>query len=127
VDYHQEIRMHELSITKTLIEMAQKECAQNNIAALSRIIVELGELTAYKSEPMLFYFNILKKENPVLRDTGLEIKTIRGRIRCNSCNNDSNIQEAFIMICPLCSSADVEILQGKDLILKQIEGEKNVQ
>ncbi|MBN1502365.1 hydrogenase maturation nickel metallochaperone HypA [Candidatus Woesearchaeota archaeon] len=115
--------MHELRITKVLVEQIVNECNTNNIIEPKRVIVELGELTNYKKEPILYYYDFIRSQTHLLENTELVINEIKGKIRCNSCSKESEIKENYLILCPLCKSLDVHIIQGRDFILKEIEGE----
>ena len=43
-------------------------------------------------------------------------------MRCRVCGNDFEVQEN-IFLCP-CGSSDLEIISGKELFIKSIEGEQ---
>jgi hydrogenase nickel incorporation protein HypA/HybF len=107
--------MHELAITKTLIDMILRESKRPK-----KVIVELGMLTSYKKEPIEFYFDILKKEYPALKSTELIIVPVPGRLKCNDCKKTSEITEPYLIFCDKCSSGNIELVNGKDLILKEI-------
>ena len=51
--------MHEFAITRTLVELIKKECLDKKIDVLSSVVVELGELTNYKKESLLFYYDLI--------------------------------------------------------------------
>jgi len=112
--------MHELAITKSLIDMINCECRKNNIKKPKKVFCELGILTSFRSDPILFYFDELKKGKDILQDIELEIDEIFGRIKCNSCNQISTIKEEFILLCPNCDSSDVDIIEGQDFRIKEI-------
>ncbi|MBD3202788.1 hypothetical protein GF327_00705 [Candidatus Woesearchaeota archaeon] len=115
--------MHELSITKKIIEMIEKECSKNNIKKPDKIHAEIGELTTYKKEPIKYYFDILKKENHLLKKADIDMKIINGKIKCKDCKKENHIKEKYLILCPECGSGNIDILDGEDIRLKQIEGE----
>ena len=39
---------------------------------------------------------------------------------------EEKIKEIYLIMCPLCDSTNVRITKGKDILLKQIIGEKSV-
>ncbi|MFH1448022.1 MAG: hydrogenase maturation nickel metallochaperone HypA [Candidatus Micrarchaeota archaeon] len=113
--------MHELAVTKSIIRVVVSECRRRNVKTPKKVIIELGNLTAYKKEPVLFYFDMLKTEERMLSETVLEVNEMPGKIRCNKCKKESGVNEAYLMMCPECESTDVEIIQGKDFIIASIE------
>ena len=115
--------MHELSITQNLIDLVAGECKKNNINHPKKIIAELGSLTGYSKESIQFYYDLLSKETPVLAGTELDIREIRAQILCNSCKKKSVITEPCMMFCNRCGSQDIDIISGREFIVKEIETE----
>ncbi|MBN1157102.1 hydrogenase maturation nickel metallochaperone HypA [Candidatus Woesearchaeota archaeon] len=116
------LKMHELSITKKLIEMIEKEAKQNKIKTITSVTVELGSLTSYKKEPLSFYFDALKKESALIKKTKLIVNEIKGRLKCESCGEESTIEEPYMIFCPECESYNVGIVKGKDFKILNISG-----
>ena len=113
--------MHELAVTTTLVQMIVSECTSKKIANPKKIFVDLGFFTSYSKDSILFYYDLLKREEPFLRKTKLIINEIPGKISCKQCNKESVLKDAFMMCCPYCYSMDVEIRAGREFILKEIE------
>jgi hydrogenase nickel incorporation protein HypA/HybF len=112
--------MHELAITQNLIALVESECRKQHIFHPTKIIADLGFFTTYSKDSILFYYNILKKEIPLLSKTRLKINTIEGKILCHECKKVSTIHDPHMIFCGQCHSFDVEILKGKEFILKEI-------
>ena len=115
--------MHELSVTSNLIQMVLAECKKRRITQPKKIFVDLGAFTSYSKDSVLFYYDILKQEQPLIRITTLVVNELPGRIRCNTCKKESTIMDASMMCCPHCSGIDIAIEGGKEFILKEIEAE----
>lgn len=113
--------MHELTITKNLIDIATSECKKEDISSPKKIVAELGSLTGYSKDSILFYYDLLKKDSNLLFSTELEIKEIDARILCRHCMKESGIKEPYMIFCQVCGSRDVEIISGKDLRIKEIK------
>ena len=107
--------MHELSITQELIRKILKESKYPK-----KVVIELGDLTSYKKEPLLFYFDALKKDEERLKDAKIQIIQVPGKILCKGCNKESLTGYAVMLFCPECKSPDIEIIAGKDVLLKEI-------
>lgn len=112
--------MHELGITQTLIKLILVECKEHHVESPKVIELELGHLTTYKKDAIMFHYSILKKENKVLKNSNLNIREITGKIFCNDCKKESNLEDPTMIFCQLCDSSEVEIIQGKEFIIKDI-------
>lgn len=113
--------MHEHGITNAVVHQIIHACEDSGMTNPRRIVVELGELTTYKKESVLFYFESIKKDYPILSDAELDIVEIPGKIFCNACGKGSDVRVASpIMFCPKCESSDVQVISGKDVVVKEI-------
>lgn len=112
--------MHELAVTQSLINSVLEECKKNNITHVKKIVVDLGNFTSYVKDLVLFYFDLLKKDFDVLSKTELDINEIKGKIRCKECNKETMIEDPYLIFCKHCSSGDVEIITGKEFIIKEL-------
>jgi hydrogenase nickel incorporation protein HypA/HybF len=112
--------MHELSVTKALLALAEQECSRQHITNPQKIVVELGSLKNYKKDPILFYYELLQKEAPIFKHTALEIIEVQAKIKCRECKKMSEVTQPYLLFCSHCESSDIIILEGKDFILKEI-------
>lgn len=107
--------MHELNVARELVRLVLERSKHPK-----KVFVELGALTTFKAEPLKYYFDILKKQEPALKDAQLSITEVAGKVRCNACKKTGDVEPSFVHVCPACSSFDTVIIQGKDFILKRI-------
>jgi hydrogenase nickel incorporation protein HypA/HybF len=112
--------MHEYNITNDVVHQVLHACEDSKISKPKKISVEIGELTTYKKDSVLFYFESFKKDNDILKDANLEIKIIKGRVRCNFCKKESTVEPLPIILCPKCSSLDIDIIEGNEIRIKGI-------
>lgn len=67
------IKMHELAITKEMIELVKKECQERGIKSLKSIIIELGSLTTYKKDCILYYYDLLREQDELINSAELVV------------------------------------------------------
>ena len=110
--------MHELSIATNIIEFAE-ECAHDHqITDISRIELEIGQLSGIVTESLKFALEFAVK-NTVLEKAVVVITEVPGKSKCNNCQTIFNIYD-WSTICPACRSMDFEIIGGKELQIKSI-------
>jgi hydrogenase nickel incorporation protein HypA/HybF len=114
-------KMHELSITKDIMKMLEEECIKNKISHPRKIYLELGKFTNYKSDPIKFYFDALKKESDLLSQSEVVIEDIDCIIECNECHKECLIEDPIMIFCLHCRSSDVRIISGKEFNIRAIE------
>ena len=112
--------MHELDISRHFIEILLSECEEKNITSPKSVKVLLGQLTTYKADPIIFYFDQFKKDT-ILKGTVLDIKEVPGKLRCLECKKEFTIDDPYDMFCTRCQSPNIEILEGKEFLIQSIE------
>ncbi len=113
--------MHELSIAQALIaqleELTRKEHARRIISAT----VIIGSLSGVDHEALKFAFPIAA-EDTLAKDAKLIIEDARAKVACKTCKKESHPTFPFLS-CVKCGSSDVEILSGRELVLKSMDVE----
>ncbi len=116
--------MHELALSRALLQMAVQECQRHGVSAKT-VVIEVGGLTSYKPQPIKHYFRMLRKGYG-MPHARLKVNFVRGRVFCNACSAKSYLADHIMLLCPKCNSTDVEVLQGKELNIKEIVSDQNV-
>jgi len=111
--------MHEISVLKRAVDLAEQTAADNGISRIAYITLEVGELTGYV--PVFFhkYFPIVIEGKPVFEGTELKIITAAGEALCEDCQAMYNVMKAE-GVCPVCGSRRKKILGGQQFLLKEI-------
>jgi hydrogenase nickel incorporation protein HypA/HybF len=118
--------MHELAVTKSLIESIKQEIKKHGIKKPKQIVLELGSLTGYMSDSISFYFDNLKHEVPELKDAELKIHNVDAKVECKDCRKEGKVEDCCLIMCPVCDSTNVEVVEGKDFILRKVTGDRVV-
>jgi hydrogenase nickel incorporation protein HypA/HybF len=107
--------LHELAITQSIIEAV---CELAGSARVIRVQLEIGMLSGVIADSVHFCFDVCAQAT-VLEGAMLEINEITARARCGECNAEFLVENAL----PLCAcgSANVEILAGNELRIKEVE------
>lgn len=107
--------MHELSVTESVIGAVTEKMGERRI---QRVTLEIGKLSGVVAESVYFYFDMCT-EGTTLEGAKLEILDIPGRARCRTCGAELELEDV-IALCH-CGSADLEILGGEQLQIKEVE------
>jgi hydrogenase nickel incorporation protein HypA/HybF len=124
--------MHEFSAACSIVDAAVQAAETHNAKKVIAVNVEVGEFTFLIPEQLEFNFEIASKKT-ILEGAKLNIKKVRGRIRCQQCAHEGEAQVAtevpsqvamFVpMKCPKCQSSATVIIGGKDFVITDIEAE----
>ena len=111
--------MHELGITENIVAIAS-EYAQG--LTVKQVTLEIGQLSAVMPEAIRFCFDVCCR-GTVLEGATLEIIEIPGLGRCRHCAIEMSLTQPF-GICDRCGSVELEIIQGEELKIKELEVEE---
>ncbi|HMS41535.1 MAG TPA: hydrogenase maturation nickel metallochaperone HypA [Pyrinomonadaceae bacterium] len=107
--------MHELGITRSVVAI----CAENsNGAAVKRVTLEIGKLSAIMPDAVRFCFDICAK-GTVVEGATLEILEISGLAKCKICGEKVELKQ-IVGRC-ICGSNDLQIIAGEELKVKEME------
>jgi hydrogenase nickel incorporation protein HypA/HybF len=116
-----QVLMHELSIVRNILDIAESEARKNNAVRIIRIKLKIGEMAGVVIDSINFCFEAIK-EDTIARDAELLIEHIPLMGRCKECGADFRIKD-YRFICENCHSNKVEIIGGKELQIEELEAE----
>jgi hydrogenase nickel incorporation protein HypA/HybF len=111
--------MHELSIVAGLFETLLEQARAHNAREVTSVRLKVGLLSGIVPELLVSAFDMYKK-GTIAENAALDVETVPLGVRCRTCGAESR-KEDFILACPACASADLEIVQGTEIFLERIE------
>jgi hydrogenase nickel incorporation protein HypA/HybF len=114
--------MHELSITMSIIELAQEESDRRGIQ-VSAVHLKLGALSGVVKEALLGSFEMACEDTP-LKGARLLIEELPVLIFCRTCEAQRPISSVQLFCCAECGTPSGEIVQGKELEVVALEIEE---
>lgn len=110
--------MHELSVASGIIEFAGDFARDHRAKKISRIELEIGQLSGIVTESLKFALE-LAIENTVLDQAEIIISEIPGRSKCLACLTVFDNPDWYTP-CPACGSINSEVIGGKELLITSI-------
>ena len=107
--------MHELAITQEIIEIVQERAGARKV---SRVVIEIGKLSAVLPDAVRFCFDLCAEGTPV-EGAVLEIEEPAGRARCRVCGGEVALDRPFGR-CG-CGSTDLDWISGEELRIRTME------
>ncbi len=111
--------MHELMITKNLVSLLEDAVSPSDVGMVKTVYLEVGRLRYLVPEIMTACFTQIKKSDK-LKQAKLNLKVLPVKLRCSDCGKESEALENSFL-CGSCQSLNVDIISGKEFILKSIE------
>lgn len=114
-------KLHELSITQQILDIALKKAAEVNATTINQINLVIGDMSTVVDDCVQFYFEFLSRDSQA-QGARLSFQRVPMKVRCRRCNLDFK-PEGEIWKCPQCQEWDVEIIDGTQFYLESIEVE----
>ena len=114
--------MHELGIAFHISDSVEKIAKENNVKAVSRVTLEVGEVSTVIPDYLTDVWNWNRKRTQYLKECELEIEIIKAVTYCEDCKKEYPTVE-FGRICPYCKSEKTYLVTGNEINIKEIEVE----
>lgn len=111
--------MHELGITRSIVDIAERTAREQGAQRILAVTVEIGALSGVIPESVEFCFEACS-QGTLLEGSRLIIERIPGRGRCRACGHECEI-DSYSFACPTCEALGLERLQGEELRIKELE------
>ena len=118
--------MHELSVTKGLLETVLKEYDAARMGRILTINLAVGEMYDYEEKWLLYYIKKLTEgtENEaVFTDTALNMEKVPVSFLCGTCGKIFK-PEKNAPVCPDCGGSNVRFKTGREFFVKSMEVEE---
>ena len=110
--------MHELGVVIEVIKSVENFAKRNEVTKIDTLVLQIGELSSMIPKYIQACYPAAV-DGTLLQDTKLEIEILPGNAICKECNKVFNLIENNSK-CPDCGSKDLEILCGKEFMIKEI-------
>jgi hydrogenase nickel incorporation protein HypA/HybF len=111
--------MHELAVTESILDIAQKHAIQAQAARVTDIYIVMGKLSSMVDDSIQFYWDMISQDTMCV-GAKLHFNRIPAKLVCLSCGNNYNIDDGLTP-CPQCSSTQVKVISGEEFWVDSIE------
>ena len=113
--------MHELAVTESIIEIAQRHAQQAGASRILRIHLVIGELSSIVDDSVQFYFDHLA-QNTLAAGAELVFQRLAVTVRCAACEHTWQPSGAD-WTCPHCGQPRAKVIGGDEFYVDSIEVE----
>ena len=113
--------MHEIRIAEDLSAIVLDAARKENLSKVTKVNISFGQLVQIVPDIFEFAFRETVRDS-IAEDAEVDIEILPVKMKCKNCGSDFQVKEN-LFACNICSSTDLEIIQGKELFIKSIEGE----
>lgn len=121
--------MHEFSMAQGILNAVLETAEENNATKVTDIVIQIGKLAMLNPEQLTFMLNVLI-EDTIAENANIVIEDVDVEIKCYNCDyegiGDVDDSDHYLpmILCPKCESHRVNVLNGKDVTIKNISIEK---
>ncbi len=111
--------MHEMGVTFHIADSVVKVAEENQAGRVLSVTVQLGEVSTVLPDYLTDMWNWNCKRVPILNDCELLIEEIPAVTYCTACAKTYDTVPQG-RICPYCGSERTYLLQGSEVVIKEI-------
>jgi len=111
--------MHELSIAQAIVDEVVAVAALQRSGDVEVVNVDVGALSGVEPDALGMVFPFASG-GTAIAGASLKIRKVPARVRCNSCRKKVRPDFPFL-VCPTCGSDNVQVLSGRDMVIRSIE------
>ncbi|WP_297368222.1 hydrogenase maturation nickel metallochaperone HypA [Acidocella sp.] len=111
--------MHEMALCEGLIQALEEQARAQDFARVHKVFLEIGALATIEPDAMRFNFPIVAK-GTLAEGAALEIDFMDASAWCMACSRRVAVKRHGEG-CPACGSYQLQILDGAQMRIKQLE------
>lgn len=112
--------MHELGIVYHIIRDVENVARANGVSRVSSVTLLLGEVSGVVPDLLLDAWRWAADKKSITQGAELIVEPVEAVTHCEACGCDYATVEHG-KTCPHCGSGDTYLLQGQEVMIKQIE------
>ena len=112
--------LHELGIVYHIIRDVENVARANGVSRVSSVTLLLGEVSGVVPDLLLDAWRWAADKKPITEGAELIVEPVVAVTHCEACGRDYGTVEHG-KTCPHCGSGETYLLQGQEVMIKQIE------
>lgn len=112
--------MHELGIVYHIIRDVENVARAHGVGRVSSVTLLLGEVSGVVPDLLLDAWRWAADKKPITEGAELIVEPVEAVTHCEACGRDYATVEHG-KTCPHCGSGETYLLQGQEVMIKQIE------
>jgi hydrogenase nickel incorporation protein HypA/HybF len=111
--------MHEYSIVQSLLDQCEENAKANDSKKVIKVVVKIGVMSGVEPDLLKTAFDTFK-EGTMCEDCEYVQNIQKIKIKCLDCDTTSELEKSEYS-CPKCQSVELDVIDGEDLMLMQLE------
>lgn len=111
--------MHEMSYITRMVNLACEVARDNSAVKVKQIVVDVGQTTGVMPYYMYKYYPEAAK-GTIIEGAELVCNEVPVKALCEECDKEYFPSKENRYLCPFCGGKKAHIIEGKDVILKNV-------
>lgn len=111
--------MHEYSIVQSLIDSCEEHAKVNDASKVTKVVVKIGVMSGVEPDLLQIAFDTFK-EDTICSEAQFIMNIQKVKISCRDCNSEKELEKNEYL-CPSCKSENINIIDGEEMFLMQLE------
>ncbi len=111
--------MHEMSLCEGILDVLQQQAKQQQFVRVKTVWLEIGKLSSVEPDALRFGFDMVM-QGSLAESATLEIIEVDGQAWCFACQQQIIIEHRYDG-CPLCGAYQLQINDGEQMRIKELE------
>lgn len=111
--------MHEMSIAEGILQIVEDTARRERAQCVKTVVIEIGQLSTVVPEALSFCFDAVTR-GTVAEGAQLELLRVPGAGYCLRCEQTVPLECAHDR-CPRCGDGRVQLTQGNEMRVKELE------
>lgn len=120
LERRKELIVHELGIVYHIIRDVENVARAHGVRRVSSVTLLLGEVSGVVPDLLLDAWRWAADKKPIAQGAELIVEPVEAVTHCEACGRDYATVEHG-KTCPHCGSGETYLLQGQEVMIKQIE------
>lgn len=109
--------MHELSLCRAIAGVVRPHAAGRRVDVVR---VQVGALRQVVPETLSFCWTLVR-DHEDMPEAELELDLVPAAVLCHPCGERRVIESRWSVACPVCGSADVEVVAGEEFLVTSVD------
>lgn len=111
--------MHELAITQSILDIAQRAAAEHRVQRIREIRIKIGDYSGVVPQCIQYYFDVISRDT-VAQGAVLRMERLPIVMRCETCGWEGTVDKHHIQ-CASCGGTQLKLLQGREFYVDSLE------
>lgn len=111
--------MHEYSIVQSLLNQCEDNAKANDATKVLKVVVKIGVMSGVEPDLLKTAFDTFK-QGTICENCEYIQNIQKVKIKCHDCNKESTLEKNEYL-CPNCKCVELDVIDGEDLMLMQLE------